>query len=211
LPGNSPYHMAFPGTISLKAETIQAVYFEAAQSLIHHGFRRFIFLNAHGGNAATTRFIVDRTRYLIANVLDGLLGFTFPLTAMIATAWIVHAPLPPSEAWPGLLSLCVCLHGCALVAASAIQTTATAALALNGLCGIVIALCPIYYPVTHIPRALAPLVEVLPPTLAMSGALAAYAGQGVSLIGLAGLAAWLAAALWAGYGRFPWSDLPAAS
>lgn len=42
LPGNSPYHMAFPGTISLKAETIQAVYFEAAQSLIHHGFRRFI-------------------------------------------------------------------------------------------------------------------------------------------------------------------------
>ena len=60
LPGNSPYHMAFPGTISLKAETIQAVYFEAAQSLIHHGFRRFIFLNAHGGNAATTRFIVDR-------------------------------------------------------------------------------------------------------------------------------------------------------
>ncbi|MCA3714698.1 SNF2-related protein [Phenylobacterium sp.] len=133
------------------------------------------------------------------------------LTAMIATAWIVHAPLPPSEAWPGLLSLCVCLHGCALVAASAIQTTATAALALNGLCGIVIALCPIYYPVTHIPRALAPLVEVLPPTLAMSGALAAYAGQGVSLIGLAGLAAWLAAALWAGYGRFPWSDLPAAS
>ncbi len=60
LPGNSPYHMGFPGTITLKAETIQAVYFEAAQSLIQHGFRRFLFLNGHGGNAATTRFIVDR-------------------------------------------------------------------------------------------------------------------------------------------------------
>jgi creatinine amidohydrolase len=60
LAGNSPYHMGFPGTISLKPETIQEVYFEAAQSLIQHGFRRLMFLNAHGGNAATTKFIVDR-------------------------------------------------------------------------------------------------------------------------------------------------------
>jgi creatinine amidohydrolase len=60
MPGNSPYHMGFPGTITLSAETLEKVYFEAAQSLIAHGFRRFIFLNAHGGNAATTRFIVDR-------------------------------------------------------------------------------------------------------------------------------------------------------
>ncbi len=60
LPGNSPYHMGFPGTISLPAETIQKVYFEAVQSLIKHGFKRFLLLNGHGGNAATTRFIVDR-------------------------------------------------------------------------------------------------------------------------------------------------------
>jgi len=60
MPGNSPYHLGFPGTITLSAETIERVYFEAVQSLIHHGFRRFMLLNAHGGNAATTRFIVDR-------------------------------------------------------------------------------------------------------------------------------------------------------
>ncbi len=60
MPGNSPYHMGFPGTITLSSETLEKVYFEAAQSLIQHGFRRFIFLNAHGGNAATTHFIVDR-------------------------------------------------------------------------------------------------------------------------------------------------------
>lgn len=60
MPGNSPYHMGFPGTISLSAETLQRVYFEAVQSLQQHGFRRFILLNGHGGNAATTRFIVDR-------------------------------------------------------------------------------------------------------------------------------------------------------
>ncbi len=60
MPGNSPYHMGFPGTITLSSETLEKVYFEAAHSLIEHGFKRFIFLNAHGGNAATTRFIVDR-------------------------------------------------------------------------------------------------------------------------------------------------------
>jgi len=60
MPGNSPYHMGFPGTITLSAETIERVYFEAVQSLIQHGFKRFLLLNGHGGNAATTRFIVDR-------------------------------------------------------------------------------------------------------------------------------------------------------
>jgi creatinine amidohydrolase len=60
LPGQSPYHMGFAGTITLSSETIQAVYVEAAQSLIRHGFRRFLILNAHGGNRAITTFIVDR-------------------------------------------------------------------------------------------------------------------------------------------------------
>lgn len=60
MPGNSPYHMEFPGTITLSAETIEKVYFEAIQSLIHHGFRRFLMLNSHAGNLATTRFIIDR-------------------------------------------------------------------------------------------------------------------------------------------------------
>ncbi|HXG88474.1 MAG TPA: creatininase family protein [Vicinamibacterales bacterium] len=60
LPGNSPYHMEFPGTISLSSQTIQQVYFEAAQSLMKHGFRRFLLLNSHGGNQVITRYIADR-------------------------------------------------------------------------------------------------------------------------------------------------------
>lgn len=60
LPGQSPYHMEFAGTITLPAALIQEVYVEAAKSLMRHGFRRFLILNAHGGNAAITRFIVDR-------------------------------------------------------------------------------------------------------------------------------------------------------
>ena len=60
LPGNSPYHMGFAGTVTLPAQTIQLVFFQAAQSLIRHGFKRFLILNSHGGNQAISRYIVDR-------------------------------------------------------------------------------------------------------------------------------------------------------
>ncbi|MFQ5702725.1 MAG: creatininase family protein [Gemmatimonadales bacterium] len=59
-PGQSPYHMGFAGTVTLPAELVQAVYVEAVKSLIHHGFKRFLILNAHGGNRAITTFVVDR-------------------------------------------------------------------------------------------------------------------------------------------------------
>ncbi|MGD9906073.1 MAG: creatininase family protein [Vicinamibacterales bacterium] len=67
-PGNSPYHMAFPGTITLPAETIQLVYFQAVQSLIRHGFKRFLLLNSHGGNQAITRYVVDRINQETAGI-----------------------------------------------------------------------------------------------------------------------------------------------
>ena len=60
LPGQSPYHMGFAGSITLPSTLIQEVYVEAAKSLMQHGFKRFLFLNAHGGNRAITTFIVDR-------------------------------------------------------------------------------------------------------------------------------------------------------
>lgn len=60
LPGQSPYHMGFEGTITLPSTLIQEVYVESVKSLIQHGFKRFLMLNSHGGNSATTRFIVDR-------------------------------------------------------------------------------------------------------------------------------------------------------
>lgn len=58
--GQAAYHMDFPGSITLSAETLQRVYFEAAQSLIRHGFRRLLFYNSHIGNQQITRFVVDR-------------------------------------------------------------------------------------------------------------------------------------------------------
>ena len=60
LPGQSPYHMGFEGTVTLPSTLIQEVFVEAAKSLMEHGFTRFLVLNAHGGNRAITTFIVDR-------------------------------------------------------------------------------------------------------------------------------------------------------
>ena len=37
--GQSPYHLEFPGTTALSAETLQRVYFEAAQSVIDQELR----------------------------------------------------------------------------------------------------------------------------------------------------------------------------
>ena len=66
--GNSPYHLGFPGTISLSTQTIQRVYVEAVESLIRHGFKRFLILNSHGGNRVTSRYIADRINHETAGI-----------------------------------------------------------------------------------------------------------------------------------------------
>lgn len=66
--GQSPYHMGFAGTITLEAETIIRVHMEAVESLIRHGFRRFIIMNAHGGNRAITTLLVDQINQKTAGV-----------------------------------------------------------------------------------------------------------------------------------------------
>ena len=43
-------HLAFKGTISLTSETLHREVKEYVKSLHTHGFRKFIFLSAHGGN-----------------------------------------------------------------------------------------------------------------------------------------------------------------
>ncbi|MBN2258623.1 MAG: creatininase family protein [Anaerolineaceae bacterium] len=50
--GCSSSFKSFPGTISLKSATIMAVMDDIVLSLYHHGFRRMLVLNGHGGNRA---------------------------------------------------------------------------------------------------------------------------------------------------------------
>jgi creatinine amidohydrolase len=49
--GNSPYFMEYPGTISLRVETLINLVEDVVRSLYKSGFRRILILNGHGGNA----------------------------------------------------------------------------------------------------------------------------------------------------------------
>jgi len=49
--GCSPYFAAFPGTISLRVETLNALVADIVHSLYNEGFKRMLILNGHGGNS----------------------------------------------------------------------------------------------------------------------------------------------------------------
>lgn len=50
--GSSPYFLAYPGTISLRISTFMDIVEDAVRSLHQQGFRKFLFMNGHGGNTA---------------------------------------------------------------------------------------------------------------------------------------------------------------
>ena len=50
--GLSPEHIDFPGTISLRPETLLALVEDVCKSLVRHGFNKLVIFNGHGGNPA---------------------------------------------------------------------------------------------------------------------------------------------------------------
>jgi creatinine amidohydrolase len=48
--GIAPGFAAFPGSVSLRTETLVAVVSDVLETLYGHGFRGFLFVNGHGGN-----------------------------------------------------------------------------------------------------------------------------------------------------------------
>lgn len=71
--GFSAHHMRFPGSISLRAETLMAVADDVVASLVTHGFRRILIVNGHGGNGG------------VIDVLASTLGHKHYGKARIAT------------------------------------------------------------------------------------------------------------------------------
>lgn len=65
--GISPYFLTFPGTISLRTETLLAVVEDLVRSVYGYGFRRLLVLNGHSGNDPAAGKLVE-----LANDLPGL-------------------------------------------------------------------------------------------------------------------------------------------
>ncbi len=50
--GMTPYFMAYPGTISLMADTYSRLIRDVLDSIVAHGFKRIVIVNGHGGNSS---------------------------------------------------------------------------------------------------------------------------------------------------------------
>ncbi len=51
--GMAEHHMAFKGSMTLRADTLGALLEDYISSLVRHGFTNLYFINGHGGNVRT--------------------------------------------------------------------------------------------------------------------------------------------------------------
>ena len=60
--GLSPEHLAFPGTLSLEAETVIAAWTAIGASVARAGLRKLVILNGHGGQTGLVDVVATRLR-----------------------------------------------------------------------------------------------------------------------------------------------------
>jgi creatinine amidohydrolase len=85
--GLSEHHMSFGGTITLDNATFAAVVEGVIKSVLRHGFRRMVLLNAHGGNENALRTIADD---LTPKHGVPIIQFTYWYAAAVAIAKILE-------------------------------------------------------------------------------------------------------------------------
>jgi creatinine amidohydrolase/Fe(II)-dependent formamide hydrolase-like protein len=77
--GCSEHHMMFPGTVTLRKETLQMMLKDYVGSLARHGFKRVIILPSHGGNFGPIDEVVEELKMENPNVkivaYTDLIGF----------------------------------------------------------------------------------------------------------------------------------------
>lgn len=55
----SAHHMSFPGTLSVRHETLQRYVADIVESVLHHGFWKLVIFNSHGGNLAIGQVMLE--------------------------------------------------------------------------------------------------------------------------------------------------------
>lgn len=74
--GTSNFHLGYPGTVSLKPETLIALSRDICRSLYQSGFRRFVFIHGHDGSLPSmmvaAQILVEETPDAEAMVLNWL-------------------------------------------------------------------------------------------------------------------------------------------
>lgn len=74
--GNSDHHLDFPGTLSAPPRVYLDLLTGLLENFIHHGFRRLVLLNGHGGNDVPGKQVVFEVRQRHRDRDDLLLLFS---------------------------------------------------------------------------------------------------------------------------------------
>lgn len=85
--GLSEHHMSFGGTITLDNAAFAAVIEGVVKSILRHGFKRIVLLNAHGGNENALRTITDD---LTPKYGAAIVQFTYWYAAAVPIAKILE-------------------------------------------------------------------------------------------------------------------------
>lgn len=113
--GMAQHHMAFPGTVTLRPSTLMAVVGDVVASLRRHGFRRFFFVNGHGGNIASLQAAFSETHAAasLAGEADGLafaLHNWWETPAVAALSRDLYGDRCGAHATPAEIALVLHLH-----------------------------------------------------------------------------------------------------
>ncbi len=85
--GLSEHHMSFGGTITLDNAAFAAVVEGVVRSVLRHGFKRIVLLNAHGGNENALRTLTDE---LTPKYGAAIVQFTYWYAAAVPIAKILE-------------------------------------------------------------------------------------------------------------------------
>jgi creatinine amidohydrolase len=77
--GLSPEHAAFPGTLTLKAETVIRLWTDIAESVAASGVIKLVLLNAHGGQVGLMDVVARDLRARLGLLVYSVNWFTLPL------------------------------------------------------------------------------------------------------------------------------------
>lgn len=87
--GTSPNHVDFPGTASIRLDTLKAMIMDVGQAVLSHGFEMLVIVNGHGGNTAATAAAAHDLRLASNKVVVELMW-----TAMVKDGWkVLESPV----------------------------------------------------------------------------------------------------------------------
>ena len=89
--GFSPEHTAFPGTLTLKADTVVRLWTDIAEGVAAAGMKKLVLFNAHGGHVGLMDVVARELRARLGLLVYSVSWFNLPLPADVA------ALFPPDE------------------------------------------------------------------------------------------------------------------